>query len=237
MGEAKAVAGAIPASVRAVFFDAVGTLLIPNPPAVEIYRDVAARRGLVVSPDEVRNRFLAAYWAEEEVDRIADWITSEKREGVRWRRIVGATLAGARDPEACFQELYEHFAHPAAWRIGPYAESVLAALHNRGFVLGIGSNYDARLWSVLNGFSELALLRDRVVISAAVGYRKPAREFFRKVVRLADCEPERILFVGDDFDNDYSGATAAGLEAVMLDPTRNELRADHRITSLRQLVG
>ena len=59
--------------------------------------------------------------------------------------------------------------------------AVLDQLLTRGIRVGIGSNYDARLRSVLDGFPELAPLRERVVISAAVGYRKPALEFFREV--------------------------------------------------------
>ena len=37
-------------------------------------------------------------------------------------------------------------------------------------------------------------------------------EFFREVIRVADCEPGEILFVGDDVENDYEGARRAGLE-------------------------
>ena len=39
-------------NIRAVCFDAVGTLLIPNPPAVEVYVDFATRHGLVISGAE-----------------------------------------------------------------------------------------------------------------------------------------------------------------------------------------
>ena len=50
---------AVPANllvgVRAVFFDAVGTLLFPEPPAVEVYARTAARHGLVIAVSEVRD--------------------------------------------------------------------------------------------------------------------------------------------------------------------------------------
>lgn len=228
--------GMILTKVRAVFFDAVGTLLVPEPPAIEIYLAVAACRGLTLSSGEVGRRFRAAYWAEEEADRLAAWVTNEQRELARWRRIVGTTLAGIRDPEACFRELFEHFAHPAAWRVDSDTGPVLAALRNQDLILGIGSNYDARLEAVLKGFPQLADLHDRMVISAAVGYRKPAQAFFQEVIRLAACEPGEILFVGDDFDNDYLGARSAGLQAALLDPTKNDARAAFRISRLRQLL-
>ena len=88
---------------------------------------------------------------------------------------------------------------------------------------------------MLDGFPELAPLRERTVISAAVGFRKPSAKFFREVVRVAGCEPGEILFVGDDLRNDYIGATEAGLNAVLLDP-RGDSALQNRITHLAQLL-
>lgn len=206
--------------IRAVFFDAVGTLLFPTPGALLVYSHVARRLGLDLSHTALRERFVAAYRAEEEADRAAGWVTSEAREVARWRRIVTETLSGVRYPDACFEELFEHFARPSAWTVNADAAAVLPALRDRGLILGLASNYDARLESVLAGHPELAPLRERVVISAAVGFRKPAAEFFREVVRAAGCDPREVLLVGDDLGNDYEGATAAGMEAVLLVPPR-----------------
>lgn len=203
---------------RAVFFDAVGTLLFPDPPAAVVYAAAARRAGVNLSPAEIRARFVAAYRVEEEADRTAGWVTSEERERDRWRAIVAATLRELPDPDAAFDELYDHFSKPAAWRVAPHAADVIARLGSRGLVVGMGSNYDARLRSVLDGLPELGALRGRVVVSSAIGFRKPAAEFFREVVRIAGCSPHEILFVGDDAENDYEGATAAGLRAVLLDP-------------------
>jgi putative hydrolase of the HAD superfamily len=227
----------IPPETRAVFFDAVGTLLFPEPSALVVYAQVARRAGLELSAAEVRERFLAAYREEEAADRLAGWTTSEQREEARWRRIVTDTLRGVPDPDASFRELYDHFAKPAAWRVDPHAEFLFAKLRDRGLTLGMGSNYDARLWPVLAGFPELAAVRDRVVISAGVGFRKPAAEFFREVARAAGCGPGEVLFVGDDVENDYEGATAAGLRAVLLAPRGAHPRAEHSVGELRQLLG
>jgi putative hydrolase of the HAD superfamily len=203
--------------VRAVFFDAVGTLLDPDPPAAEVYSEVASRHGLDIAVAKVRERFLASYRAEEEVDRASGWVTSEVREAMRWRRIVSDSLVGVREPDACFHELFGHFARPDAWRLNPQASALLKGLLERGIDVGIGSNFDARLLAVVEGYPELASLRDRIVISARVGYRKPALEFFREVVRIAGCAPDQILFVGDEVDNDYEGALSAGLNSVLFD--------------------
>jgi putative hydrolase of the HAD superfamily len=45
-----------------------------------------------------------------------------------------------------------------------------------------------------------------------------------------------VLFVGDDLGNDYEGATAAGLPALLLDPQGRYPHVPHRIASLAELV-
>jgi putative hydrolase of the HAD superfamily len=207
----------IPSHIRAVFFDVVGTVLFPDPPAPTVYAEVARRGGLKTTGAEIRAKFVEAYNVEEAIDRAAGWITSEKREQNRWQSIVAATLRGVADPETCFQQLYEHFGKPTSWQLGTDIGRVIAALRERGITVGLGTNYDSRLWPVLDGFPELAPLRERTVISSIVGFRKPAAEFFRKVDEIAACDPAEVLFVGDDMDNDYLGSRAAGLEARLLD--------------------
>jgi len=227
----------IPPNTRAVFFDAVGTLLFPEPSAPVVYAETARRFGLVLSQGDVRTRFVAAYHVEETADAGTDWTTSEERERERWRRIVTDTLVGVTDPDGCYRHLFDHFAQPGAWRVAHDAADVFAALRARGFRLGLGSNYDERLWSVLAGFPELAPVCDRVLISAAVGVRKPGEGFFRAVARAAECSVSDVLFVGDDFGNDYEGATAAGMPAVLLDPHNRYPDVPHRIASLIELLS
>ena len=136
-----------------MFFDAVGTLLFPFPGAPAIYAETAHRYGLTLTPAEVRDRFIAAYRVEEDADVATGWVTSEERERQRWRTIVTQTLLGVSDPEACYRYLFDHFAQPTAWQVAPDAADVLSpAFTRRGLVLGLGSNYDERLWPVLTGF-------------------------------------------------------------------------------------
>lgn len=226
----------VPPGVRAVFFDAVGTLLLPRPSAPAVYAAVARDHGLNLTVEQVRARFVTAYRREEAADAATDWATSEARERARWYTIVTETLTGASDPDACYHHLFAHFARPTAWELAPGAAEVVAALHARGFTTGLGSNYDERLWPVLAGFPELNPLKDRVLISATVGVRKPGAGFFRAVARAAQCDPSEVLFVGDDIDNDYAGATATGMPALLLDPEGRSPEVPHRITRLRELV-
>jgi putative hydrolase of the HAD superfamily len=223
------------AHVRAVVFDAVGTVLFPNPTASRVYADVAARHGLHLEPSVISPLLWAQFRIEDDLDRSNNWATDEHRERTRWQNIVRAALPDASDE--LFEELFQHFALPSAWAVPDDAARTLAALRDGGFRVGMGSNYDSRLRAVVDGTPELAPVRERLVISSLVGVRKPAGGFFEAVVAAAGCEPSGILFVGDDPENDYAGATGAGLRAVLLDPLDKHPQIEHRVQSLTELLA
>ncbi len=102
--------------------------------------------------------------------------------------------------------------------------------------MGVASNFDARLHAVLGGFPELSPARGRVVVSSQLGWRKPAEAFFGAVASAAGRPPHEILYVGDDAANDYDGARASGLAAVLLDP-RGRCKNAVRIERLAELSG
>jgi putative hydrolase of the HAD superfamily len=200
---------------RALYFDAVGTLIHPEPAAAAVYAEVGRRHGSRLSGAEIRPRFAAAFRREEDVDRAAGWRTSEVRERQRWQRIVAAVLEDVRDPEACFHELYDHFARPEAWRCEPAAATVLPELRRRGLVVGLASNYDRRLRTVVAGLAPLSEI-ENLIISSEIGWRKPARPFFDAVCKQAGVSVREVMHIGDDFANDYAGAAAAGMQTVLV---------------------
>src|SRR5262249_27443843 len=139
----------------AVFFDAVGTLIHPEPAATAVYAAVGARYGSRLPAGEVRRRFGAAFVAEERLDAERGHRTAEGRERRRWRDVVAAVLDDVSDARGCFDALYAHFAGTQAWRCGRDAGVVLAALRAEGYVVGIASNFDHRLRAVVGGLPEL----------------------------------------------------------------------------------
>jgi putative hydrolase of the HAD superfamily len=219
-----------------VFFDAVGTLLHPEPSAPAVYAAVGRRLGSRLDDVEITVRFRMAFRRQEEADYANDLRTSEEREFARWRAIVREVLDDVPDEEACFQELYAHFARPDAWRCVPEAAEVLETLAARGHVLGIASNFDSRLRGLVESFSALRPVR-HLVISSEIGWRKPAASFFVEMCRQAGSPAEQMLYVGDDPVNDYEGARAAGLRTVLLDPHgRAAISSPARINSLSDLL-
>jgi len=219
-----------------VFFDAVGTLIHPEPPAPAVYETVGRRFGSRLDEATIRARFRAAFRRQEEADYAGNLRTDEAREVARWRAIVREVLDDVADTEACFQELYAHFASADAWRCELQTAEVLAALAARGHVLGIASNFDHRLRGLVANMPALRPMR-YLVISSEIGWRKPAREFYAAMCQRAGSSPEQILYVGDDPTNDYEGARAAGLQAVLFAPDgRISVPAEAHIESLGDLL-
>lgn len=219
-----------------VFFDAVGTLIHPEPPASAAYETVGRRFGSRLDEETIRIRFRAAFRRQEEADYAGHLRTDEAREVARWRTIVHEVLDDVADTETCFQELYTHFARADSWRCEPQTAEVLAALAARGHILGVASNFDHRLRGLVENMSVLRPMRS-LVISSEIGWRKPAREFYTALCRQAGSSPEQILYVGDDLINDYEGARAAGLQAVLFAPDgRICVRAEAHIESLGDLL-
>lgn len=62
----------------------------------------------------------------------------------------------------------------------------------------------------------LAVHLDAVVISDAVGYRKPRQEIFRAALRALDVAPSEALHVGDNLRADIGGAGAVGMRTAWL---------------------
>ncbi len=77
-----------------------------------------------------------------------------------------------------------------------------------------------------------------VVISSLVGWRKPALPFFQRLGTVVGISLEQIAYIGDDYDNDYVGASQAGLHVVLLDPRGQQpIPGTQRLRRLRDLLG
>jgi putative hydrolase of the HAD superfamily len=227
------LAGMMQSPVQVVVFDAVGTLIYPDPDVAVAYASAARRHGSVRTEREIGERFRAVFREVETRDRAGDLRTSEENEVARWQVIVRRVLDDLPDPSACFAELWDHFARPQAWRTYPEAPDVLANLESRGIRMMLASNFDGRLVRIARELEPLRPFRD-VLVSSQLGFRKPHAQFFQAIIARAAVEPSEILYVGDDPHNDVSGARAAGLRALLIDRKRSG--ADGRIASLRKLL-
>lgn len=204
-------------TIDGVVFDAVGTLIEPFPSVAATYALAASRQGVMLAADEVKSRFHKHFRDDEQHESGGPLATDEAAEARRWRRIVGNVLPELPDPDQAFAELWEHFGQAAAWRCFADVAPALEALGRSGRSVCVASNFDGRLRRVAAGLAPLAGLVDALVISSEVGFRKPHPAFYRAACAQLQLPEARILWVGDDLENDVAAPTRAGVRGVWLD--------------------
>ncbi len=220
--------------IRAIVYDAVGTLIHVQPSVSAVYATIGARFGARLGGDEIQTRFGAAWTRQDRLDQQANWRTDEARERQRWRDIVAEVLDDVADPDGCFDALFTTFAQPDVWMCEPDAAEVLTYFHRRGIRQAVASNFDARLHAVIATMPALGVL-DPVIISSEIGWRKPAPAFFAHLIQRLQLPPSEILYVGDDRGNDYEPARQAGMNAALLDPKGRHLDLADRLERLAAL--
>lgn len=208
--------------LRAVLFDGAGTLFHTREPAGESYAKIAARFGLEADERLVADSFRRAFAAAPGLafgPRIAaERLRELEREW--WRRLVRTTFAGIgafSDFDAYFDALFAFFADPANWICDLEAPVLLAALRESGLKLGVVSNFDFRIYRILEALG-LSRYFEAVTISSEAGYAKPSPEIFRVALERHGVAAAEALHVGDSEPLDVAGARAAGIAVVLVDP-------------------
>jgi putative hydrolase of the HAD superfamily len=206
--------------LRAILFDAAGTLIELRESVGETYSRVARDFGVSLPAwriDDAFSRVLAQ--APPRVFAAATPVETEGRERAWWRDVVRSTFLAADssarfcDFDAYFDVLYAVFSEPPAWRCRPGCRSALNALRARGLALGVVSNFDRRLPRILAGL-ELAPLFDVVVLPSDAGTEKPDPRIFALALQQLKVPAEDAVFVGDSHSRDLVGARATGMRAI-----------------------
>lgn len=208
--------GATP--LRAVSFDAAGTLFHPVRPVGELYAMVAARHGITADPEDLDRRFHAAFRAAPPL-AFPPLPDSERgrREKAWWRAIVRRVFAGTpvADVDRCFEALFALFASAEAWRADPDAAPLLTRLRAAGLRILVVSNFDTRVRGVLAALG-LADAIDAITISSEAGAAKPDPRIFARALANARLRAYEVLHVGDSARDDLPAARGAGLEVVLV---------------------
>ena len=228
-------------TVRAIFFDAAGTLIKPARRVGESYAAIAAKHGKEVLASDIAARFRACF---DGAPRLAFPGASEhslsQLERDWWRQLVARVFepwAPFDRFDEYFSELFAYFAQPGAWALYPEVSGVLSALKERGVILGVISNFDSRLLGILDGLGAGPSF-EQVFVSSRMGYAKPDPRIFHAALARHGLKSHDAIHVGDSATNDLLGARNAGLRGVLVDRDNPRWSADRdRITSLREIVS
>ena len=125
---------------------------------------------------------------------------------------------------------------PNRFVLDPDAIPVLQDLRERGYKIGLVSNWDGTLAATC-GERGLAPYVDYIGDSTVFGQVKPAPAFFLHVLDRLGIPPEAAFHVGDDYDADVEGARAAGITPILIDIFGHEQRTcEYRATGLRDVL-
>ena len=211
--------------LKAIFFDAAGTLFHLTRSVGDHYAYVGREVGLDLQPNELDSAFHAAW--KQMPRRPAIDGPRENDDKLWWRELVGrifdqvAPSLRELDRDNFFEVAYEHFAEPGVWTLYPDVVDVLQQLRER-FQLAVISNFDGRLRFILQNLG-ISKYFAHVFISSELGADKPDPEIFRRALRIMNLKPCEVLHVGDDPERDWKAAGAAGLLIFRLDRSRNSL--------------
>ncbi len=206
--------------LEAVFFDVGNTLLFPYPSVSEVCRQILADAGherelgviedlmpLVDQYYEDRYREDDTFWTSEE-ETSSVWVGMYS--------LLCRRLGIEDEAETMARRVYDEFGDPARWRTYPDVAPAIRRLRDRGLSLGVISNWDARLTTVLAGV-ELGAELDTIVSSAEVGLHKPDPRIFELACERVGVAPQDAAHVGDHHYADVLGATAVGMRAVLIE--------------------
>jgi putative hydrolase of the HAD superfamily len=207
-------------SLRAVLFDATGTLIELREPVGETYARFARRFGADLPAWRLGDAFRRVLGrAPPLVFPAARPEELDEREREWWRAVVRGTFLAAdsalvpRDFPRLFAALYQHFGTGEAWRVRPGARAALVALRSRGLRTGCVSNFDHRLRNILQAIG-IADLLDAVILPSDCAAEKPDPRIFQAALAALQVSAAEALYVGDDPERDLAGAAAAGLRAI-----------------------
>ena len=191
-------------STRAIFLDALGTLLELEPPWRHLRR--------ALGDDIPEERLVAAVRAEMGYYKEHSHEGRDRESLAQLRERSAAVISEALGRPVEVETLMEAI----RFRAVPDAKPALEGLGGRGLTRVCVSNWDCALPEVLER-TGLAPLVDGVVTSASAGARKPDPAIFAPALELAGCAPGEALHVGDTAEEDVEAARAAGIRALLID--------------------
>ena len=203
-------------------FDAVGTLIKPAEDVATTYQRIGRNFGSQLTRDEISFRFQTG--RKTVFDSGPSFVASDSLALQQWRQLASAVFGELAEFDQMYGKLWEHYSLPSSWRVFDDVLATLAMMEQAGVQVAIASNFDSRLMALCRRLKPLDRIPD-VFCSSETGYAKPAKEFFSTISSRLKCPANRMVMVGDDFQNDIVAARRAGWQAVFADRSSRDLAA------------
>ncbi|NWH81173.1 HDHD3 protein, partial [Piaya cayana] len=230
--------------LRLLTWDVKDTLLRLRRPLGESYAAEAQAHGVQVQPEALSQAFREAYGAQSQ--RFPNYGRGQGLSSQQWwADLVKQTfrLAGVHEDRVLTlvaEKLYHDYCSARNWEVLPGASETLSQCCQRGFRMGVVSNFDNRLENILTQCN-LRHHFDFILTSEAAGFAKPDRRIFEKALRLSGVPPEQVAHIGDDYTRDYRAARAVGMHGFLLQAAgqgeKLEVPPEHVLPTLSHLLA
>jgi putative hydrolase of the HAD superfamily len=203
-----------------VFFDVGNTLIRPHPSVSEVVRQVLAEEGHIHDLSAIDDFMpLVDEYYEDRYQSDDTFWTDEDRTLQVWvgmYSLLCRKLGIEDDAERIAARVYQEFGDPGRWEVYSDVVPAFGRLRDRGLALGLISNWDDRLTSLIAGLG-LGTELETVVSSADVGLHKPDPRIFELACARLEVRPDEAAHVGDHHYADIVGARAVGMRTVLID--------------------
>lgn len=207
---------------KVIYLDAFGTLFGVKGSVGELYSNLARTAQVVTDPYAVNRAFYQSFSASQRLAfPEASPAAIPELEYRWWKAIVADTFerVGALekfdDFDTFYAGLYGYFETAAPWQVYSDTLTSLNRWRAMGIELGVISNFDSRLYRVL-GVLGLTPYFQSITISTEVGVAKPGSKIFRTALAKHNCSPSDAWHIGDSESEDYAGARALGMHAILI---------------------
>ncbi|MPM02916.1 Pyrimidine 5'-nucleotidase YjjG [bioreactor metagenome] len=165
-----------------------------------------------------------------------------EKELLRVKRFTLALEVIGLDRPWIANELADKYVQKTAERayLFPGTIELLDYLKSEGYVISVMTNGFKEVQYPKIARSGLGHYFEYLFISEEIGYNKPDIRIFEFALKKMNAKPEKVVFVGDDYEVDIEGAAAAGMDQVFFnphtEPSEGGKPATYRISELKELM-
>lgn len=219
--------------LETVSLDFGGTLAYEVKDDHIVFYEILSELGYKVDVEQLKDVFRS----------VRDWWRWEKvKTGKLWNEeafieLIQHMISALRlpNPRKLALQVSELWPHRVVFRAYEDVEPALKELKKRGFRFIIISNVSSlRNLSIYLSRIGLESYFDLLVASGSVGYEKPNPEIFKLASKMSNTPLEKMMHIGDSYENDYLGAESVGIMGVLLD--RKGLYKNRRCRKISKLT-
>lgn len=231
------------APLRWVLWDIKDTLIKVRLSVGEQYCSEAERMGLSLNPVKVDSAFRQAYKSYS--NRYPNYGIAQGLNGhTWWTTVVKDTfyICGVQDQallQTISHNLYHNFCNAQNWEVFDDSKKVLEACASLGLKLGVVSNFDKRLETILKSCDLLPHF-SFCITSEDANVAKPSPLIFEQALQKCGVSAAEVAHVGDHYIKDYLASRSVGIHGFLLDRHNKYEQSDivlqdHRLSSLEEL--